>query len=106
MSDKYNNFAELSAGELPGSYRIDFRNSHSEVIIAAAHGGSIEPGTSEITLALAGNSRSYYLFEGNKASNNRDLHITSSNFDEPECITLLSQSKGGSRYMAKEAPVK
>jgi phage replication-related protein YjqB (UPF0714/DUF867 family) len=33
------------------------------------------------------------LFEGKKAHGNRELHITSSNFDEPQCLTLLRAAR-------------
>jgi len=93
MVDKYANFAELSAGEVAGDYKIVCQNRQSDVVIAAPHGGSIEPGTSEIAMALAGDELSYYLFEGHKAGNNRDLHITSARFDEPQGLALMRQAK-------------
>lgn len=89
MPDKYQNFAALASAEPTDSYSILIRNVDSPVVVAAPHGGSIEPGTAEIALAIAGNDLSYYLFEGHRVQANRDLHITSSNFDEPKCLALL-----------------
>lgn len=37
----------------------------------------IEPGMSEVCRALAGDDRTYYLFEGCKPADNGALHITS-----------------------------
>ncbi|NMQ27998.1 replication protein [Candidatus Accumulibacter phosphatis] len=92
MSDKYSNFSELSASEPSGSYSVLARNNGSSVVVAAPHAGAIEPGTSEISLGVAANDLSVYLFEGLKSQGNSDLHITSSNFDEPQCLSLLKAS--------------
>jgi phage replication-related protein YjqB (UPF0714/DUF867 family) len=53
------------------------------VAVIAPHGGGIEPGTSELATAIAGDDFSLYLFEGLKSAGNGELHITSTNFDEP-----------------------
>ncbi|MMZ63662.1 hypothetical protein D1872_259320 [compost metagenome] len=58
----------------------------------AIHGGGIETGTSELTRDIAGLSHSYYLFEGLKPSNNGDLHITSTNFDEPNALRMVAEA--------------
>lgn len=89
MSDKYLNFAALAAEEAEGTYSISVHDVGSAIVVAAPHGGGIEPGTSEIALAIAGEHLSYYLFEGNKKQGNGDLHIASSNFDEPRCLSVL-----------------
>jgi phage replication-related protein YjqB (UPF0714/DUF867 family) len=89
MPDKYRNFASLAAAEPEGAYSIDVRDAGTPVAIAAPHGGEIELGTSEIARAVAADDLSYYVFEGTKADGNRDLHITSANFDEPQCLCLL-----------------
>jgi poly-gamma-glutamate hydrolase-like protein len=70
VADKYRNFAAL----------------------VAPHGGGIEPGTSELADAIAASDLSFYTFEGLKPSGNTDLHITSTRFDEPMCLTLLASS--------------
>ena len=45
-----------------------------------------------VTKLIAGNTFNYYCFEGIKAKNNQDLHITSHLFDEPGAIDLISSS--------------
>ncbi|WP_328488658.1 poly-gamma-glutamate hydrolase family protein [Streptomyces zaomyceticus] len=63
--------------------------------IMAIHGGQIERGTSELCLAIAGYDPSdankpallptvhdYWMFEGMRSENNRDLHVTSVNCDD------------------------
>lgn len=89
MADKYVSFADLAASESKASYAITLRDQGSSVAVIAAHGGCIEPGTSEIARAIAGDEYSLYLFEGLKSRRNGDLHITSTNFDEPTCKALL-----------------
>lgn len=59
------------------------------VVIFGPHAGGIEPGTSELVTAIAGQELSLYLFEGKKPKGNGVLHITSTNFDEPEALAIL-----------------
>jgi phage replication-related protein YjqB (UPF0714/DUF867 family) len=44
--------------------------------VIAPDGGSIEPGTSEIALKIAGLDFSFYAFEGRRKQHNNCLHIT------------------------------
>jgi phage replication-related protein YjqB (UPF0714/DUF867 family) len=88
--DKYKNFGDLFSAEGSNSFDIEFRNSNSRFLIFSPHGGGIEQGTSEICKQIAGKTHSYYLFTG-IGYNCKRLHITSTNFDEPELIRLLSQ---------------
>lgn len=88
--DKYPNFEMLRRAERADDFRIDCRLRPSAVAIIAPHGGKIEPGTSNIAAAIAANDYCLYRFEGRKPRENRDLHITSTHFDEPECLTLIS----------------
>lgn len=91
--DKYNNFQELAAAKQEGKdYSIAYRNNASHVAIIAPHGGAIEPGTSEIARAIAGEDLSHYAFEGLMSAKNSELHITSNKFDEPRCLDLLRSS--------------
>ena len=93
MSDKYKNFAELSAVEVYGvDYQISYVSRPSKVVVMAIHGGGIETGTSELTVDIAGSMQSYYLFEGLKPTGNGDLHITSTNFDEPNALRLVNNA--------------
>ena len=93
MADKYANFAELSQNEVAGiDFGISARQSRVRFAIVAPHGGGIEPGTSEIADAIASEDFSFYVFDGLKPSGNADLHITSTRFDEPLCLTVLSRS--------------
>lgn len=93
MADQYANYAALQATEVEGvDYRICITKRASPVTIVAPHGGSIEPHTSRIASALAGDSYSLYCFEGTKPGGNGALHVTSTNFDEPQCLALITAS--------------
>jgi phage replication-related protein YjqB (UPF0714/DUF867 family) len=92
-SDTYPNFATLQQHERSGiDYSILIRREESAFAILAPHGGGIEPGTSEIADAIARLRWSFYAFEGLKSSGNSVLHITSTRFDEPMCLILLSET--------------
>lgn len=89
--DRYRSFAELARGERTGeNYQILVEpRLGSKVAIVAPHAGWIEPGTSEIARAVAGNDLNLYLFEGMRRRPHADLHIASDRFDEPRCLALL-----------------
>jgi phage replication-related protein YjqB (UPF0714/DUF867 family) len=91
--DKYRDFCHLANNEVEGAgYRIRTRGTGGTLILAP-HGGGIEPGTSELAEAIAADDHSLYIFEGLKASGNEDLHITSSNFDEPACQRMITRAE-------------
>jgi phage replication-related protein YjqB (UPF0714/DUF867 family) len=93
VADTYRNFAELARHEKAGiDYDVLVRRVRPAFCVVAPHGGGIEPGTSEIADAIAAPVFSFYTFEGLKSKGNAGLHITSTRFDEPMCLTLLSQS--------------
>lgn len=89
MADKYTSFDELKRLEPVRAYRIEVHDVGSRIAILAPHGGGIEPGTSEVSRAIARDDLSLYLFEGVKKRANSDLHITSTRIDEPHCLQLL-----------------
>ena len=93
MTDKYANFAELAASEPRAAWAIALVDRPaSDVLVIAPHGGSIEPCTSALATAIAGEDYSLYCFEGLKPKDNHELHITSHHFDEPNALTLVAQS--------------
>ncbi|UUG68122.1 poly-gamma-glutamate hydrolase family protein [Bacillus phage PK-3] len=95
MADVYNSHSELEAVEILGlDYRIVILKQSREIIIVAPHAGGIEVGTSELTTALSdGFGFSRYMFEGLKPNVNGILHITSTNFDEPNALQELPEHK-------------
>jgi phage replication-related protein YjqB (UPF0714/DUF867 family) len=95
MADKYKTFASLAKCETEGrDYLFSLRNRPGAVVVIAVHGGGIEAGTSEIADAIAADDLSFYTFQGIKPRRNRDLHITSHRFDEPQCTALVSNAPG------------
>ena len=89
--DWYESFEELSASEQEGvDFRIAVTARPSPFVIVAPHGGHIEPHTSEIAAAIAGEDFSLYLFEGlREGRHHRELHVTSERFDEPQALALV-----------------
>jgi phage replication-related protein YjqB (UPF0714/DUF867 family) len=93
MTDMYRNFADLEKSQHLGrDFRVRIRQVAGTPVIISPHGGRIEPGTSEIGEAIAADDFSCYAFEGIKSRRNRDLHITSTRFDEPRSVALLQAS--------------
>ena len=73
--------------------------------ILAPHGGGIEPGTSELCLAVAGYhpaslpqipaagvTYDYWMFEGLRESGNPELHVTSTGCDDGVAVSLCAGS--------------
>lgn len=95
-TNKYCSYAELARHEAQGrDYRVRaHRRAHSPLLIVAPHGGMIEVGTSEIANSVAGAEYSLFSFEGLKPHGaNRDLHVTSHQFDHPDCLALAARSE-------------
>lgn len=89
--DAYRSFKELAASQRENDdWRRVLVGRNSPMAVIAPHGGGIESGTSEIATAIAGGDMSLYCFEGLKTRGNRVLHITSTRFDDPVCLELLS----------------
>lgn len=92
--DMYANFNELKADTVAEvDYHIEAKKRNSNIIMMTPHGGGIEVGTSELVSFAAKGIFSEYVFEGLRTSNNRELHITSTNFDEPICLNIVRSSE-------------
>ena len=91
--DKYKCFSELIEAEKEGiAFEVSIVDiESSQTVIVAPHGGGIEPGTSEIAREIANDDLSLAIFEGKKSSGNSTLHLTSANFDEPRCLSLIKK---------------
>lgn len=95
MADKYPNFEALSRNEPPGDRLWHFGSpSKSRVCSYRAPWWRNRTGNvrNRGTPSLA-KEFSFYAFDGLKRSRNADLHITSTHFDEPMCLTLIDQSE-------------
>jgi phage replication-related protein YjqB (UPF0714/DUF867 family) len=87
----YSSFQALQAKERESKdFVILKRNGFSGMAVMAPHGGCIEPGTTEIADAVAGETHTFYAFAGIKKSGNGRLHIDSVCFDEPQATVLAS----------------
>jgi phage replication-related protein YjqB (UPF0714/DUF867 family) len=77
----------------------------SRTTIVAPHGGGIEPGTSELCLAVAGYHPAglagtpgtegvydYWMLEGLRRSGNAELHVTSTNCNDGVAVSLCAGS--------------
>ncbi|MFD7429061.1 poly-gamma-glutamate hydrolase family protein [Streptomyces sp. NPDC059818] len=97
MADLYANYAALAAAEVEGvGYsRTAVAPAGATWSSIAIHGGGIETGSGEMAreVAQAGARMAYYEFQGLKAFGNGDLHITSTNFDEPMATALVTATK-------------
>lgn len=91
---EYKNFDKLKAKEVESKdYTISQKESDPHILLIAIHGGGIEPGTTELIEGIAkDNSYSYYSFNGIKQAGNRNMHITSTHFDEPQALDLVESS--------------
>lgn len=93
-SVRYSGFSQLKNHEQEGKdFLIHLVERNNLVLIMAPHGGGIEPGASEIALAVSQPEYNHYSFEGLKRSGNRVLHITSSRFDEPVAMAAAKNSR-------------
>lgn len=94
MADLYASYTDLAASETEG---VDYERRSVPVTGAtwcaiAIHGGGIEPGSGEMARAVGSGLMAHYEFAGVKASGNTDLHVTSTNFDEPICQGIVTSS--------------
>lgn len=94
ISDTYGSFPELAAHEKEGvDFAVEVAKRDSPISVIAIHGGNIEPATTEIARAIAGDTFSCYSFVGNGSVEACEkLHITSANFDEPRCLELVNET--------------
>lgn len=87
--DTYQNYEELSAHERKGiDYQILHQRKGDQLLVLSPHAGGIESGVSELVREVA-TDYSMYLFEGLKVKGNHVLHITSTRFDEPICLSQV-----------------
>lgn len=96
MGDLYPDYASLAAAETEG---VDYTRTAvtptgATYASIAIHGGGIEAGSSEMAyeVSAGGTTMALYDFKGLKTSGNIDLHITSTNFDEPQAVALVTAS--------------
>lgn len=91
VADRYRSFTALQAEQTCGvDFAIRLQDRGTAIAVIAPHGGRIEPGSSEIAIAIAGDDYSFYVFEGLRPGRSHgELHITSTRFDEPRGLALI-----------------
>ncbi|MFE5852021.1 poly-gamma-glutamate hydrolase family protein [Streptomyces sp. NPDC056500] len=94
MGDLYPDYASLAAARTEGVEYTRTAVSPAGATWAsiAIHGGGIEAGSGEMAREVAGTTMRHYEFKGLLPSGNQDLHITSSNFDEPMAVDIVDDS--------------
>ncbi|MBN9654295.1 poly-gamma-glutamate hydrolase family protein [Halobacillus sp. GSS1] len=93
--DRFCSFEELKEVYKEGEDWVIATSSkgNQQWLVSAIHGGGIEETTSSLAEAIAGDDYPYYAFKGRLASNNfRNLHITSTNFDEPQALEMVGKA--------------
>jgi phage replication-related protein YjqB (UPF0714/DUF867 family) len=92
---EYPCFAALAEARREGrDYdRVIQFHKHAQVAILAPHGGRIEPGTDQIAAEIAVQDLSLYCFRSHMRRREANLHITSHNFDDPDCVGPLSRHR-------------
>jgi phage replication-related protein YjqB (UPF0714/DUF867 family) len=93
--NKLTSFREIAATKTEGlDYKITVKDRGSAIVIIAPHGGDIEPPTSEIAAAIAGDDLSLYDFQGlRNTSGHGELHLPSHKFDEPRALRLVENAE-------------
>lgn len=67
-------------------------NPFSNVAVTAVHGGNIERGTSELAdLIREMGNYNYFSFDVLRSTNASDLHVTSTNYDEPTVLNMMAR---------------
>lgn len=93
-ADSYTCFEDLAREHVEGvDFQVHVREPlGSRFAVLAPHGGRIEGGTSQIARLVAGEDHGLYLFEGlrENGDNFDRLHLTSRNFDEPRCLSMIA----------------
>ena len=85
-------FAHLAQRHPEGrDFVVEVQRRFSNTAVLAIHGDPIERGVSRIARQVAGEEHNLYLLEGRlPALNYEYLHLSSSRFDDPRCIDLIS----------------
>ena len=75
-------------------WEIETDDKDSNVSILAIHGGGIEPATTELAQVIADKGNfNYFSFKGLRSKGNNELHVTSTNYDDPQAIKIVEKSE-------------
>jgi formylglycine-generating enzyme required for sulfatase activity/phage replication-related protein YjqB (UPF0714/DUF867 family) len=91
---QYTTFTELTQHEAATQdYEIRSRVGSSGIAVIAIHGGNLQPGTTEIAEAVAGDIHSFYSFVSLKPEIDQTLYIPSTQFDEPIALEIVGEAQ-------------
>jgi formylglycine-generating enzyme required for sulfatase activity/phage replication-related protein YjqB (UPF0714/DUF867 family) len=91
---QYTTFTELTQGEAANQdYEIRSRVGTSDSIVLAIHGGNLQPGTTQIAAAVAGDLHSFYSFISLKPEVDQTLYLASTQFNEPMALDMVSNAQ-------------
>ncbi|MGC3791982.1 poly-gamma-glutamate hydrolase family protein [Priestia aryabhattai] len=95
MPDTFPSMTALEAATTRGiDWDIYTVDNDNDVLITSPHGGGIEVGTSELnTLIQEIGGYDSFIFEALRPSNNSALHVTSTNYDEPTLVGMVTDAK-------------
>jgi len=94
MGHRPQDFQALVSNKISGvDYFQRVLDRDSDIAILAPHAGGIEPGTGKLAQSISGNDLSYYIFEGIQYTDNCELHLPSTKFNDPLCVNLLQKTK-------------
>lgn len=92
-SDKYATMTQLMTLTTEGTdWKIETNKvTNANTLVSAIHGGGIEAGTTELAkLTSEISKQNYYSFMGIRSTNNSELHVTSTRYDEPTLLRMLN----------------
>jgi phage replication-related protein YjqB (UPF0714/DUF867 family) len=103
MGEPFQDFTELVLNAVKErDYRLTVVNRGADATIVAVHGGGIDPLTSELATAIAGEEHNLYDFRGIRPRGNEELRIPAHRFDEMRLRELLRHSRLGLSILGVE----
>ncbi len=96
MVTPYRDFSDLVLNTVQErDYRFVIVSRGTAITVATIHGGGIEPLTSELAAAIAGQEHNLYDFRGIRAQGNELLRVSVQRFDEMRLRELMRRSQTG-----------
>ncbi|MDJ0706968.1 MAG: SAV_2336 N-terminal domain-related protein [Leptolyngbyaceae cyanobacterium MO_188.B28] len=87
-------FSDLTHQETTAQdYDILTRIGGSGVVVLAIHGGNLQPGTTQIASAVAGDVHSFYSFVSRRPEIDQTLYIPSTQFDDPAALEIVGNAE-------------
>jgi len=93
-TDKFGSYTELAQHKKEGEdFEVVVQEvKGSKISIVAPHGGKIENPTGIMASEIAGSEHNLYVFKGLCKEAFKELHITSTHFDDPRALDLVAKT--------------